>query len=570
MKKTFTGILTGLLLCTAGCVNKPVPGAEISTEVPVFSMPSGIYEQPVKLELSSENHFDIYYTTDGSVPTKNSRKYRRAITLEDATGSPDNLASEENGALSTVEGWHRRILEDTSLPKANILRAACIDSQGNSGPVVTKTYWVGQDLQERYGDVPLLSAIADPKDLLDYDTGIMAKGRIYDEWKKTEEGMRFSSETVGKIEPEANFSQHGREWERPVSLTMFDSDGTIRFEADAGIRIRGGHTRSLPQKSFNIYFRKDYGGILSCPLFEEAKDPEDRTITEYRKFALRNGGNDAMYLKFRDNMIQQLLKDRVFETQESYPVILFLNGEYWGVYAMTETYDDQYFESHYGVDRDNVIIIEEDELDEGEDEDILLYEEFKSYADKDLTDPEVWKAFSSTVDTENMAEYFAAEIYFGNNDFAPDKNIRLWRVRTPGYTCSEDDGRWRFLLYDTEYSTDLYKQDSTSAEYDHFAAAIEHFPVFSAAMRNTEFRELFLDRIREIGSVNFAPERTEEVITALAAQYRPLMQDHFLRFDGSYKYWDEELERVRQYFKDRYDLLMPKIEAALNTEGEQK
>ncbi|MBQ6452456.1 MAG: CotH kinase family protein [Solobacterium sp.] len=563
MKKALTVFVTVFLLCTAGCSSKPVPGADISTEVPVFSMPSGIYEQPVKLELSSENNFDIYYTTDGSVPTRNSRRYRRTITLKDATGKADYLASKEIASLTTVDGWLRSILEDTSLPKANIIRAACIDSEGNTGPVVTETYWVGHDPAAMYG-VPVLSLVVDPDDLLDYETGIMAKGAIYDEWIKTPEGQEYLQEEPGMQEVTANFSQHGKAWERNAYISMFDEAGSLQFEQNAGIRIRGGFTRSLPQKSFNLYFRKDYGsGTLKYALFDDAKDLQGNTITAYKKFALRNGGNDAQFLMFRDCLIQNLLKDRSFGTQESYPVILFLNGEYWGVYTMLEVYDDQYCESHYGVDRDNVVIIEEDELDEGEDEDILLYEEFKSYADKDLTDPEVWKAFSSTVDTENMAEYFAAEIYFGNEDFAPDKNIRLWRVRTPGYTCSEDDGRWRFMMYDTEYCAGLYLHDNTSSGYDHYAAALEHFPVFASVMKNAEFRNLFLNKIKEIGSVNFAPERVNEEIAALAAQYRPLMQDHYLRFGGNYTIWDSEYEHVQQYFKERYDLIIPMIEKDL-------
>ena len=258
MKKTFTGILTGLLLCTAGCVNKPVPGAEISTEVPVFSMPSGIYEQPVKLELSSENNFDIYYTTDGSVPTRNSRRYRRTITLKDATGKADYLASKEIASLSTVDGWQRDILEDTSLPKANIIRAACIDSEGNAGPVITRTYWIGHDPVALYG-VPVLSLVVDPDDLLDYETGIMAKGAIYDEWIKTPEGQEYLQAEPGGREVTANFSQHGKDWERNACISMFDETGVLQFEENAGIRIRGGFTRCYPQKSFNLYFRKIFG-----------------------------------------------------------------------------------------------------------------------------------------------------------------------------------------------------------------------------------------------------------------------------------------------------------------------
>lgn len=560
-------LLTLILLFLPGCAGNPTPGADISAEMPVFSVSSGIYEQPIKLELSSENGFDIYYTTDGSVPTKRSKKYRKAITLEDATGKPDYLAAEEQASLTMSPGWLQDILEDPTLPKANILRAVCIDKEGNTGPVVTRTYWVGQDPAEMYG-VPVISLTVDPDDLLDYDTGIMAKGRIFDEWLKTPEGQEFLQAEPGSREVTANFSQHGKAWERNVNISMFDETGVLQFEENAGIRIRGGFTRCYPQKSFNLYFRKDYGsGTLKYALFDNAKDIQGNTIAEYKKFALRSGGNDAKLLKLRDVLIQSLLRDRNFETQESMPVIVFLNGEYWGPYCLMEVYDDQYFSSHYGIDKDNVIIIEEDELDEGEDEDILLYEEYKSYADKDMTDPEVWEAFSNIVDTDNMADYFAAEIYFGNADWKEDANIRMWRTRTPGYTCDEDDGRWRFLLYDTEYSAGLFNRDKTQADYDHFTVALENHPVFASAMKNPEFRELFLTKIKEIGSVNFTPERVKARMEEYTEIWRPLMAGQYQRFGGNYELWDEDYKRVLQYFEDRYDLILTRIEALTN-EGE--
>lgn len=72
---------------------------------------------------------------------------------------------------------------------------------------------------------------------------------------------------------------------------------------------------------------------------------------------MRNGGNEYAYSKMQDVFIQSLVSDRAFTTQSSRPCVLFLNGEYWGLYNLMERYSDNYLEEEFGVDKDNVVVI---------------------------------------------------------------------------------------------------------------------------------------------------------------------------------------------------------------------
>ena len=142
-------------------------------------------------------------------------------------------------------------------------------------------------------------------------------------------------------------------------------------------------------------------------------------ITEYKSLALRNGGNAADGLKFKDAWLQERLSGLNFATQESKPAIVYLNGEYWGICCLQNKNNEDYFEDHYGVE--DIVMIKEDELEEGEAYD--LYEDFKAMADLDLRDPENWALFKESVDIQSMADYFAAQIYIGNGDWLPTCNI---------------------------------------------------------------------------------------------------------------------------------------------------
>ena len=77
----------------------------------------------------------------------------------------------------------------------------------------------------------------------------------------------------------------GREWERAISLELLDPNGDEEgFQTNGGIRIRGGHSRSLycQKHSYRVYFRNEYGdGPLKYPMFD--KEGTD----EFNDFDLR-------------------------------------------------------------------------------------------------------------------------------------------------------------------------------------------------------------------------------------------------------------------------------------------
>ena len=255
----------------------------------------------------------------------------------------------------------------------------------------------------------------------------------------------------------------------------------------------------LNQKSFRIYFREKYGSdLLQYALFDKKE--------EYKSFSLRNGGNDTEYLKFKDSFIQDLGKGGKFTVFHICSSVLFLNGEYWGPYTLVEVLSGKILQTRFGVDENNVVAIKETKVQLGKEEDIKFYEELQTFANKDLTDPEIYRQFCDVMDVQSMADYFALRIYIGDGDWFPDHNHVLWRTRDKSY----NGGRWQYIVHDTEYSAGHYGHKITAPETDHFRRAIENFPVFGAAIRNKEFYALFLQAIKKFGSENYRYSRVQE------------------------------------------------------------
>ncbi len=288
-----------------------------------FSEEAGANITGKTVELYAPAGCTVWYTTDGSDPAEgSSNRYTAPLSL---TPRPSRFAAESDSINLTPY----RIYDPEGLPQAVTVKAIAAAPDGPASPVAVRTYFF-QDIEP----VTVISIATDYDNLLDNETGIMVKGAIYDSWAGTEEAKYYMDRGM-LWEYQGNYSQKGKAWERPASIEIFD--GSEYITGYCGIRLCGHYSRVLAQKSFNIYFRKDYGTKeLKYPLFPDAVSADGSTLTAYKSFKLRSGGNHTEFLKFPDTMIQYLVRDLDFSTQSARPAILYLNGEYMGIYVMTE------------------------------------------------------------------------------------------------------------------------------------------------------------------------------------------------------------------------------------------
>ena len=283
-------------------------------------------------------------------------------------------------------------------------------------PVISRTYFVGLNRKALYGDVPIISIITEPENLFDYVKGIYVMGKMYDDW--IEEDPK--NKKAQPYQKRGNYNMKGRESERPASIEFFPSDEEKEgFNQDVGIRIMGAVSRTFIQKSFRIVFRKDYDKKnLKYELIPGNQRSDGQGIVnQYKSFNIRNGGNDHQNTKIRDKALQDLISNRNLETQQSEIIILFLDGEYWGLYTLMENYDEHYIANNYDIEDENVVIIKNGRIEVGEDEDINLFSQLKDFIiNEDMSNPSNYNKACELIDINNLAWYLAFNIYIGNKD----------------------------------------------------------------------------------------------------------------------------------------------------------
>ena len=522
----------------------------------VASQESGFYDEGFELNLHSTANTTIYYTLDSTTPTINSNVYDGSIKITDNSNTPNKYSNIDN--ISSLDIYLPTDLVD----KCVTVKAIAVDSESNVSDVICKSYFIGYNEKLGYDNMTIISMVCDPAFLFDYEEGIYVTGKLYDEGEK-----------IGYPEEyPANYQEKGREWEKEASFTYFDNDNSFSFSQNIGIRIHGGWSRAFNQKSFNLYARSEYSGSNS---FEK---PFFDTVT-LKTCMLRSGGyRDTFKTKVRDGMNQDLSKIELFSTQDSIPVILFLNGEYWGIYYLQERFTDSYVEEHYKIDEDNVIIVKNDVLDEGIEEDIYLYEELISFFnDNDFTLDSNYEMVHKYIDVYEFAAYMATELYIGNIDW-PGNNVAMWRSREIT-NLPYEDGRWHFMFYDTDDSASMleskcnYDSDPFLNKNHWKYGPLDNRCILGLMLYkllyNINFQTIFKEEFERIATTNFSSNNVNNYLNDKIELLSIPMNNFYTRFVSSdeftynISYFVKNVEVIKNFYENRYYYMKEYLSKAL-------
>ena len=453
----------------------PTPGSANTngtseiSAAPTSQTAQGTYDSSVKVTLAGAG--TVYYTTDCTTPTQASTRYTGPITLTETTVI--RAVSYENGKLPSKS-----------------LDLTFVVNEGISLPVV--------------------SVVTSPENLWDHYSGIYVKGPN-------------ASSTFPYVG--ANFWQN---WEKEATVSLFEKDGT-GFSVPCGLSIFGAYSRARDQKGFCCSFRDSYGlGTLNYPLFGE------ENLSSFESFILRCSGQDDTKSRMRDVLMTSLVAEKTNVAVQKYrPVVLLLNGEFWGVYYIREKAQENYVAGNYNVTRAEVVMTGADGIDKEE------YVHLVNYAKThDLSVKEHYDYVCSLMDIDNYMDYIIAEIYVGNTD---NGNIRFFMTPTT---------KWTWILYDTDYGFADASYDSVK---DHLnpegtgAGNAFSTKLINALLTSPTFKEAFLRRIAwQIDNI-WTVENVHNRIAELEGLIAEDMKRDCETWERDYSKWQSHVQVLRDF-----------------------
>jgi hypothetical protein len=76
-----------------------------------------------------------------------------------------------------------------------------------------------------------------------------------------------------------------------------------------------------------------------------------KPIACFARLRFRNSGDAWATNLMADGLVETMCQGQMDNATQAYrPVIIYLNGKYWGIQDMREQYDPQFFTSNFNVD----------------------------------------------------------------------------------------------------------------------------------------------------------------------------------------------------------------------------
>ena len=383
---------------------------------------------------------------------------------------------------------------------------------------VSATYLIGEDLP-----VAVVSLTTDESYLFGKKAGALAKG-------------------TGSV------PNYDKPYEYPVNIEYFDEDGMCLINQVGSFTASGHSAKQNAQKSIALYARKAYG-----PEYFSFSPFPNRDYDQYKSILLRSTNSDAYSERLRDVVFTSLAEPLDLCYQDARPIVVFINGKYWGHYNLREKINKYMVAQWEGIDLEDEKTVDaidvlartgsDDYVQNGSNLDWL--ELCKFCKTKDLNDPENLAWVDERLDIDNLFTHASYEIISGNSDIT---NVRMYRV--PG-------GKWKYLLFDVEASfgsgsdTDVTPLNNyikpVSAKY----AAFRHEPL-NALLAVPEMKARFLTRFAEVLDSSFLWPYVEAHFAPWEEILEQLLPRHNQRWSNlTMKRWRTNVNATKYYARVR-------------------
>jgi hypothetical protein len=476
-----------------GILNTPSPNTTNNTiaqdfSILYFSHHNAFQQKPFELEILASNpEATLHFTSNSEIPTANSPQYNNPLPLRDLKSKPNSVSE-----VQTADNWYP---PKETIYKGHTIRVAAFLEGEQISKVYTKTYFVDENIAERYS-FPIVSLVTQDANLFDNESGIYVKGQ------------------------NTNYSQRGRQWERPVHFEYFDRNGKLLVQQELGLRTNGNKGRTLAQKSLLLYARNSYGKKrLNHPFFE------DKEKDSFKRIILRSASsNDWKNTLFKNELAQKIVKELNLEHPASQEVIVFVNGSYWGIHHLNERMDEYFIEDYLGVQ--NIDLLSADaKVEEGSNADFLTLRNYLQT--NDLSQEVHYSQVSNWIDIDNLIDYYCTQLFLANTDW-PHNNIKFWKA--------QKDGKWRWLFFDCDECMS-YENYELLGDFISARGVRQDFPEWSTELmhhlfKNENFKQSFRYRFNELLESTFSTQNLMKHIDETKALYAPEVNEHCMRWSA--------------------------------------
>ena len=472
---------------------------------PIFSVSAGFYTAAQSVTITTPDpNITIHYTLDGSEPTTGSAVY----------STPINIAT------------------------TTVLRAKCFSSTAGIPPsfIETDTYFINSS-----HTVPVISVCGD-------NLATLLGGMQID--------------PVG-------------------SLEFFDRAGVMQSEVTGDFNKHGNDSWAYAQRGIDFIARDQYGYnyAIKHQIFAT------KSRNKFQRLILKAGASDNYPFEgtpnsaypgelggahIRDAYVQTLSQtgDLYLDERTYDACIMYVNGQYWGVYESREKVDDADFMDYY-YDQDE---------EYKDSPNYIQYLATWGGTNTEYGAPNAqpdWDALVNYVTVNNMAvqanfdyvtsqykwkslvDYFVLNSYILNQDML-SWNTSWWR----GLDTNGSKKKWRYSLWDMDASFNHYTNFTgiPSSQPDADPCNIDNLPnpggeghtvILNELMNNPVFEQYYISRYIDLSNTTFKCDNMIAVLDSLVNIITPEMPGQVAKWGGTMTQWNQNVQDMRDFINAR-------------------
>ena len=444
-------------MATPGATNATAIFASDRLPQPIVDQGSQLFKDSLSIKVDIPEGTVLMYTTDGSVPTND--------VPADSLGASTSSRQSLDGLFTICEttNFVFRFFREGYLPSVSVTRS-----------------YIKTDVLYT---IPIVSIVGDERYFTDPMWGIDVKGINGIAGNCTNEPCNWNMD-----------------WDRPVNFNYISPTDGMLFNQDVNIAVSGGCTRVVEPRSMKLKSSKIFDGQnhFDYSFFPQKPYIRNKTVI------VRNGGNDAFehHTRFMDPALTTIVQRSGIDldVQSMVQVAEFINGRFRGVLNLREPNNDKFVYANYGYDDDEIDMFENDIVKNG------TYSSFKQLCQLSggINYPGIYDSIKKQLDIDEFTNYMATEIFLCNDDW-PINNVKAYR--------NQNDGRYRFVLFDLDYS--LYPWSMRSDLV---------VRLFLNLLKHDEYRRKFIDTFCIVAGSVFEKKRATAIVDELAAAMRPMSE----------------------------------------------
>ncbi len=349
------------------------------------------------------------------------------------------------------------------------------------------------------------------------------------------------------------------------SFELFEENGSFIDEGQGDFNKHGNDSWAYNQRGFDYICRDQYGynGDLEHQIFPE------KSRTKFQRVMLKPGASDNYPFEngahIRDAFIHTLSirADMKLDERTWRPAVVYLNGEYWGVYEIREKVDDHDYTEYYSnQNKFNLYFLKTwggtwEEY--GSPNAQPSWNALTSFIlNNNMGNPANFNYVDSLLNWKSLADYFMINSYTVNQDWL-NWNTSWWR----GLDTAGDKTKWRYALWDMDATFGHYinytgipdasaNADPCNAENLPNPGGQGHTDILDKLINeNPEVEQYYITRYADLINTSFSCASMITLLDSMVNEIDPEMTAQCTKWGGSYNGWQASVNQLRNFINQR-------------------